>query len=115
MATNGAAYAPFAIYRIAQSFNQIEEVDAMPHQSDPERAVNQLHEQSVSTVADTPVSQLAVGVRAKNAFAQLGILTVGQLQERTALDLLAVKYFGVTAYQEVKEALRLLGVTLKDD
>src|SRR3712207_2770860 len=63
-------------------------------------------------VLNKPVSELNLSVRARKCMNRLGIVTMGDLVQRTADELLESKNFGVTSLTEVREKLRLFGLTL---
>lgn len=89
------------------------------------QAADEAHEQQkrelFKQVADTvspetlnkPVGELQLPLRAARALERLGIATVGDLAARTEAELLGVKNFGETSLDEVKEALKGIGLTLR--
>ncbi|MFC1706467.1 DNA-directed RNA polymerase subunit alpha C-terminal domain-containing protein [Planctomycetota bacterium] len=59
------------------------------------------------------VSELELSVRARNCMERLNIRTIGELIERSEAELLAVKNFGQTSLNEVKQRLAEHGLTLR--
>lgn len=53
----------------------------------------------------TPVSEIEFSVRSKKCLQRLGVQTLGDLITRTEAELLAVKNFGQTSLQEIKNKL----------
>jgi DNA-directed RNA polymerase alpha subunit len=62
-----------------------------------------------------PVSDLELCVRSRKAMQQLNIETVGQLIQKTEVELLKAKNFGQTCLNEVKFALKNLGLSLRNN
>lgn len=60
-----------------------------------------------------PISELDLGVRSKKAMTTLSIQTIGDLVTHTEAELLAVKNFGQTSINEVKQKLAEMNLTLK--
>ena len=60
-----------------------------------------------------PISELDLGVRSRKAMATLSIQTIGDLVTHTEAELLAVKNFGQTSINEVKQKLAEMNLTLK--
>jgi hypothetical protein len=61
------------------------------------------------------VSVLGLSIRSRKCMTRLGISTVGELCQRSWDELLECKNFGVTALNEVREKLQLLGLKLRDE
>lgn len=59
-----------------------------------------------------PVAELELSVRARKCLQRLNISTVGELISRTEPELLAIRNFGVTSLNEIKERLADLGLSL---
>ena len=68
-----------------------------------------------SDVVVKPVADLDLSVRSRRCMSKLGITTVGELIQRSVDELMATKNFGATSLREVREKLRALGLSLKDD
>jgi DNA-directed RNA polymerase subunit alpha len=68
-----------------------------------------------SGVLATPVSELALSVRAANCLEAENIDTVGDLVEHSQEELMQLRNFGSTSLVEVKEKLAGLGLRLKGD
>lgn len=66
-------------------------------------------------VLNTPVAELNLSVRARKCMNKLGIMTLGDLTQRTQSELLEAKNFGQTSLQEVKEKLAARGLGLRED
>ncbi len=64
---------------------------------------------------EMPVADLQLSVRARKCLTRLGINTVGELINKTADELLAVRNFGVTSLNEVRGKLAELGLSLKNE
>lgn len=98
----------------------------MGRSDDPERAqrvkpeIEQLKRLVTGTPVSSdavskPVSELDLSVRSRRCMSKLGITTVGELTQRSVEELMATKNFGATSLREVREKLRALGLSLKDD
>ncbi len=55
---------------------------------------------------------LNLGVRATNCLQTAGIITVGQLVQKTETDLMELRSFGKTSFHEIEARLQELGLTL---
>ena len=62
-----------------------------------------------------PVSELNLSVRARKCMNRLNINSFGDLVRHTADDLLESKNFGMTSLNEVREKLRIYGLSLRGD
>ena len=62
---------------------------------------------------DKSVDDIELSVRAKNALANLGVLTLAELVGKTEAELLGCKNFGVTSLNEIKERLTGYGLSLR--
>jgi DNA-directed RNA polymerase subunit alpha len=60
-----------------------------------------------------PITDLDLSVRSRNCVEKLNIRTIGDLVERSEIDLLATKNFGQTSLNEVKSKLSELGLGLR--
>ena len=67
----------------------------------------------VSTLApdryNTPIEELNLSVRAYNCLKRSGLMTVGQVLEKTEDELLALRNFGRKSYDELRDRLIELG------
>jgi DNA-directed RNA polymerase subunit alpha len=63
----------------------------------------------------TPVVDLSFSVRSRKCMSRLGIVTVGDLVQRTPDELLAAKNFGVTSLNEIRQKLTELNLRLRND
>ncbi len=61
---------------------------------------------------ERPISSLELGVRASNCLEAAKVNTVGELVRLTEEELLALRSFGKTSLQEVRESLAKLGLSL---
>jgi DNA-directed RNA polymerase subunit alpha len=66
-------------------------------------------------VLNKPVSELNLSVRARKCMNKLGIMTLGELIQRTQDELLEIKNFGQTSLLEVREKLQQYGLKLRGD
>jgi len=64
--------------------------------------------------ASIPLDSIEFSVRSRKAFSLVGATTLGDLAEKTEADLLAIKNFGQTSLNEVKQKLRRYGLALVD-
>src|SRR5262245_30575966 len=62
-----------------------------------------------------PIAALRLGVRCCNCLARRRIMTVGELCEWSMLELLESQSFGECALHEIREALAVHGLALRDD
>ncbi len=60
-----------------------------------------------------PVSELELSVRSRKCLQRLGIATLGELAARSETELLAIKNFGQTSLNEVKQRLVEMGLSLR--
>ncbi len=68
-----------------------------------------------AAVLNTPVTELNLSVRARKCMNKLGIVTLGDLTQRSAQELLEAKNFGQTSLQEVRDKLQQRGLALRED
>jgi len=66
-------------------------------------------------VRSRPVGDLELSVRSRNCVQRLGIVTIGELCDRTVDEILGCKNFGQTSLNEIRQKLANLGLKLKDD
>ncbi len=64
---------------------------------------------------DIPIKELEFSVRSRNCLEQENIKTLGELAEKRASDLLAIKNFGKKSLFEIREKLAQYGLHLKDE
>jgi DNA-directed RNA polymerase subunit alpha len=60
----------------------------------------------------TPISDFELSVRSRNCLAKMNIVTLGDLIQRTEVELLSYKNFGETSLQEIKDILGSKGLRL---
>jgi DNA-directed RNA polymerase subunit alpha len=58
---------------------------------------------------NTPIEELSLSVRAYNCLKRSGLMTVGQVVEKTEDELLALRNFGRKSYEELKQRLIEMG------
>ena len=59
------------------------------------------------------MSEVALNVRSRRCIEQLGLVTVGELVQKSGEELLACPNFGQVSLNELKERLTELGLKLK--
>ena len=62
-----------------------------------------------------PIGDLELSVRCRNCMERLNLRTIGELVQKSEQDLLAVKNFGQTSLDEIKQKLADLGLSLRRD
>lgn len=62
-----------------------------------------------------PLPALGLSVRARSCLVNAGIVSLGQLCERTKEDLLAIRMFGESSLEEVRERLAACGCKLRGE
>jgi DNA-directed RNA polymerase subunit alpha len=62
-----------------------------------------------------PISELELSVRSRNCMERLNVRSIGDLTAKTEADLLAVKNFGQTSLNEIKQRLGELGLSLRSE
>lgn len=66
-------------------------------------------------VLDAPVGDLNLSVRARKCLTKLGISSLGELTSRSPDELLAIRNFGVTSLNEIREKLSERNLKLRGD
>jgi DNA-directed RNA polymerase subunit alpha len=61
------------------------------------------------------IEELELGVRSYNCLKRAGIQTIGDLVQKSESELSAIPNFGRKSIEEVKETLRVRGLSLRDD
>jgi len=61
------------------------------------------------------ISDLNLSVRSRKGATKLGVTTITELTQRTAVDLLELKNFGLTSLEEVRRKLAERGLKLRGD
>ncbi len=64
---------------------------------------------------ESPVTELNLSVRSRKCLARLGIVTVGELVQRSADELMGVRNFGVTSLNEIRASLSERNIKLRND
>lgn len=67
-----------------------------------------------SAHANRPVSELELSVRSRKALQRLGVATLGELTQRTELELMSVTNFGQTSLVEIKRQLAKYGLSFRE-
>lgn len=65
-------------------------------------------------VLATPIAQVELNIRARKALENLGVVTLGDLANKTEAELLACKNFGQTSLNEIVQRLTENGLKLKE-
>ena len=65
-------------------------------------------------ISRRPIGELELSVRSRRCMQRLGIVTIGELCDRTVAELMGCDNFGQTSINEVKQKLANLGLKLKD-
>ncbi|MCS6957386.1 MAG: DNA-directed RNA polymerase subunit alpha [Aquificaceae bacterium] len=100
-----------AVQLIVRNFNAIENISyEVPVVEEPVGAVDELAEK-----LSLPIEELDVSQRALNSIKRMGITTIGDLIKLTEEDLKGTKNVGRKAINEIKEALRQMGLYLGMD
>ena len=63
---------------------------------------------------NTPIEELSLSVRAYNCLKRSGLMTVGQVLEKSADELMTLRNFGQKSYDELKDRLTELGYLQED-
>jgi DNA-directed RNA polymerase subunit alpha len=63
---------------------------------------------------DILIEELELGVRSYNCLKRAGIQTIGDLVQKSEGELSAIPNFGRKSIEEVKETLRVRGLSLRD-
>ncbi len=86
--------------------------DALASQSmyyDEEQEVRQDRKNQILKI---PVSDFELSVRSRNCLAKMNIVTLGDLVDKTEVELLSYKNFGETSLSEIKQILDMKGLRL---
>ncbi|MFH1421709.1 MAG: DNA-directed RNA polymerase subunit alpha C-terminal domain-containing protein [Planctomycetota bacterium] len=66
----------------------------------------------LSHILSTPISDFELSVRSRNCLAKMHINTLGELSQKTEVELLSYKNFGETSLREIKQLLASKGLSL---
>ena len=80
-----------------------------------ESSVNTTVQEGSGTILDMPIRTLNLSTRPRKACNRLDIATVGDLVNKTAEELLDMPNFGVSSLNEIRDALAVLGLSLRDE
>jgi len=83
-----------------------EKDDIPPEPTPPQESLNNL---------DKSVEVLQLSMRSRSALEQMGVTTLGDLADRTGLEILSCKNVGKTTLKEILDALGEFGLTLKEE
>jgi len=61
-----------------------------------------------------PIAELELSVRSRKALQRLGVITLGELTQRSEAELLSIKNFGQTSLTEIKQQLAANGLSLRN-
>ncbi|MBI1825896.1 MAG: tetratricopeptide repeat protein [Planctomycetes bacterium] len=61
-----------------------------------------------------PIAELELSVRSRKALQRLGVVTLGELTQRSEPELLSIKNFGQTSLTEIKQQLAANGLSLRN-
>ncbi|MCX8060381.1 MAG: DNA-directed RNA polymerase subunit alpha [Aquificaceae bacterium] len=96
---------------IVKNFNALENISfEVPVREEPTGTVDEL-----SDKLSLPVEELDISQRALNSIKRMGIATIGDLVRLTEEDLKSTKNVGRKAINEIKEALKQMGLYLGMD
>ena len=76
-------------------------------------AARSREEAELASKLDTPLSELVLSVRSRRCIEELGLVTVGELVQKSDDELLACRNFGQVSLAELKEGLAELGLKLR--
>ena len=100
-----------AVRLLVKNFNSLENISLeTPIIEEPVSVVDELAEK-----LSLPIEELDISQRALNSIKRMGITTIGDLVRLTEEDLKGTKNVGRKAINEIKEALRQLGLYLGMD
>jgi tetratricopeptide (TPR) repeat protein len=66
----------------------------------------------LAQILGTPISDFELSVRSRNCLAKMQITTLGDLSQKSELELLSYKNFGETSLREIKQLLAAKGLSL---
>ena len=61
-----------------------------------------------------PIDDLQLSVRSRKCLQKLNLRNIGELIIKTEAELLGCKNFGVTSLTEIKKAISILGLSLRN-
>ncbi|MCH7595189.1 MAG: tetratricopeptide repeat protein [Planctomycetes bacterium] len=67
----------------------------------------------LSVQLQRPIGDLELSVRSRKCLQRLGVITLGELAIRSEAELLAIKNFGQTSLNEIKQQLATFGIMLR--
>jgi DNA-directed RNA polymerase subunit alpha len=92
-------------------------LDFAPESKFPEEEFRMIREEKKpeNKNLDVSIKELEFSVRSRNCLEQENIRTLGELAQKRASELLAIKNFGKKSLFEIREKLSLHGLSLKDE
>ncbi len=81
--------------------------------SEPQHGRNPLEATADPDVLDKPIEDLELSVRSRRCMERLGVRSVRDLINKTEVDLMSAKNFGMTSLNEIKLKLGELGLSLR--
>jgi DNA-directed RNA polymerase subunit alpha len=88
---------------------------AVPGDGAAELAAAAMGAPSADGMEEILIEELELGVRSYNCLKRAGIQTIGDLVQKSEGELSAIPNFGRKSIEEVKETLRVRGLSLRDD
>jgi DNA-directed RNA polymerase alpha subunit len=79
----------------------------------PERAESKTLSRLSRILLCSIEEEIELSIRSQNCLDRAGIALIGELVQKSASDLLALKNFGRTSLKEIEEALAVMGLTLE--
>ena len=80
---------------------------------DSSSARNPLESTANPEILDRSIDELDLSVRSRRCMERLGVRTVRELINKTEVELMAAKNFGMTSLNEIKRKLTELGLSLR--
>jgi DNA-directed RNA polymerase subunit alpha len=92
-------------------------LDFTPESKFPEEEFHMIREEKKpeNKSLDISIKELEFSVRSRNCLEQENIRTLGELAQKRASELLAIKNFGKKSLYEIREKLQQHGLSLKDE
>ena len=84
-----------------------------PAVAEPAASRNPLEATASPEVLNRPIDELDLSVRSRRCMERLGVRTVRELINKTEVELMAAKNFGMTSLNEIKRKLAEMGLALR--
>ncbi len=81
-------------------------------QFEEKKEEDKVEEQEIEKIINLPISEIELSVRSANCIAGADISTIGDLAEKSEMEMLKYRNFGKKSLNEIKEVLTELGLTL---